>query len=137
MKHAEIMKNEMKKREQIVTNFEDHISSIQKQILEDTASQRVTEQIDTTNEDGTVTITHLEFENNAVAETHKLRLKYEDLLKEIAEKSAMMDQQLVEKKETTESMDARIIEQITAQQSGLAEQIKIYTEQTLIKEKEE
>jgi len=26
-----------------------------------------------------------------VAETHKLRLKYEDLLKEIAEKSAMMD----------------------------------------------
>lgn len=137
MKHAEIMKNEMKKREQIVTNFEDHISSIQKQILEDTASQRVTEQIDTTNEDGTVSITHLEFENNVVAETHKLRLKYDDLLKEIAEKSAMMDQQLVEKKETTESMDAKIIEQITAQQSGLAEQIKIYTEQTLIKEKEE
>jgi hypothetical protein len=34
-------------------------------------------------------------------------------------------------------MDAKIVEQITAQQSGLAEQIKIYTEQTLIKEKEE
>ena len=92
MKHAEIMKNEMKKREQIVTNFEDHISSIQKQILEDTASQRVSEEQETTNEDGTVTKTQLQFENNVVAETHKLKLKYDDLLKEIAEKSAMMDQ---------------------------------------------
>jgi hypothetical protein len=40
-----------------VTNFEDHISSIQKQILEDTASQRVSEDQETTNEDGTVTKT--------------------------------------------------------------------------------
>jgi len=72
------------------------------QIQDDTASQRVTEQIDTTNEDGTVTINHLEFENNVVAETHKLKLKYEDLMKEINEKSALMDEQLASKKESTE-----------------------------------
>ena len=69
-----IIDSESKKRNDIMSNFETHLSQIKAQIKEDTEK--------------------MEQSNEVLKENESLKEQYEALIKEIAEKAEMMDNQI-------------------------------------------
>lgn len=84
-KHQLIIDTEKKRREEIITNFENHLTQIKKQIKEDQDKLI----------DG----------NEIVKENKMLQEKYDDLIKEIEEKSEIMEKQLDEKEKTSGTIE--------------------------------
>lgn len=70
------------------------------------------------------------WENEVVKENHMLEQKYEELLKEIAEKSTLMETQLSGKEGTTAQMEDQIQKDIEKQEANVAEQTELYKQQT-------
>lgn len=66
-----------------------------------------------------------------------LRTQYEALVKEIEEKSKLMDEQIVEKERTSGTIEDEMSGKIYAQQDEIKKQVLIYQEQTKIKAEEE
>lgn len=77
-------------------------------------------------------------EDNEIAkENQQLREQYEALVKEIAEKSELMDQQIEEKDKTSGSIETELNQKIQTQEEEIKKQIVIYQEQCAIKQQEE
>lgn len=83
-KHEEIKAAEIQKRDQISENFESHITQIRKQMDEERESLKVK------NESGKEGEPEF-FENEIVKENVMLQQKYDELMKEIMEKSKLME----------------------------------------------
>jgi len=83
-KHEEIVNSESQKREMIIKNFEDHYKSIREQMEKDRLSF--------VDKDGVLEITK---------ENQMLEEKYGELIKEIEEKTALMEKQIEEKQKGT------------------------------------
>ena len=66
-----------------------------------------------------------------------LRTQYDALVKEIEEKSKLMDEQIVEKERTSGTIEDEMSGKIYAQQDEIKKQVLIYQEQTKIKAEEE
>ena len=117
-RHQEIKADEQKKREDIVKNFDDHLSSIRASMAEDVAKSKE--------------------ENEAlIAETQDLEGKYEELKKECAEKTALMNEQMSEQDGKSTSITDTLETQIDNQAEELQKQVAAYKEQTLVKIEEE
>ena len=71
--HESIIKSEQEKREQIISNFENHLKQIREQIRDDAKKLE---------EDGG---------GEVVKENNQLQTQYDALMKEIEEKSKLMD----------------------------------------------
>ena len=85
-KHEEIKASEIQKREQIEENFEGHIKQIKQQMVDERENLKVK------NEAPDADAGESEyFENEVVKENKMLQHKYEELMKEIAEKSKLME----------------------------------------------
>lgn len=70
------------------------------------------------------------FENEIVKENFMLQHKYLELMKEIEEKSKLMETQLAAKDGTTAQMEAQIAGDIEKQEKNVAEQTELYKQQT-------
>jgi putative protein kinase ArgK-like GTPase of G3E family len=79
------------------------------------------------------------WENEVVKENAMLNQKYDELLKEIAEKSKLMADQLQGKEGSSEKMEKQIQDDLDKQEKNVEEQTVLYNEQTeqKLKEKEE
>jgi len=77
------------------------------------------------------------FENEIVKENRMLELKFEDLMKEINEKSALMDQQIANKDGNASQIEEKIQKDIADQESKVKEQTELYVAQTEKKKDEE
>ena len=66
-----------------------------------------------------------------------LEEKYKELLKEIEEKSALMEKELSNKEEGTAKIQEQMTEQLSTQEVDVKKQIEIYSEQAKLKKKEE
>jgi hypothetical protein len=66
-----------------------------------------------------------------------LRDQYEALIKEIAEKSEMMDKQIAEKETTSGTIEEEMQSKIATQEEEIKKQVQVYEEQTAIKQAEE
>ena len=71
---------------------------------------KITEIVTETAEDGTTTEREVTYENEVCKENALLEQKYADLLKEINEKSELMDTQISEKASSTDAMTNTIQE---------------------------
>lgn len=100
-KHEEIKTNEIAKREQISENFEGHITQISQQMEEERVNLRVKKEDPQQDEPEF-------YENEIVKENLMLQSKYEELMKEIDDKSKLMQSQLDAKDGTTATMEAQI-----------------------------
>lgn len=70
-------------------------------------------------------------------ENRQLRGQYEELLKEIAEKSKLMDDQISEKDRTSETIEGEMNKKILAQEDEIRKQCVLYREQSALKLTEE
>ena len=79
------------------------------------------------------------WENEVVKENALLTHKYEELLKEIAEKSELMRTQLEGKEGSSQKMEAQIQQDLDKQALNVEQQSQLYAEQTeqKLKEKDE
>ena len=75
-KHVEIVQSEIKKREEIIANFDGHLAQIKVQMEEEKKTLRVINDLKGQSEPEY-------FENEIVKENRMLELKFEDLMKEI------------------------------------------------------
>lgn len=66
-----------------------------------------------------------------------LSTQYEALMKEITEKSQMMDDQILEKATSSGNIETEMTEKIYMQECEIKKQIVVYLEQTQLKQKEE
>lgn len=98
-KHEEIKAAEIQKRDQISENFESHISQITKQMDEERESLKIKNESAKEGEPQW-------FENEIVKENVMLQQKYDELMKEIEEKSKLMETQLLAKDGTTTQMES-------------------------------
>lgn len=116
-RHDIIINNEKKRRDEIISNFENHLTQIKKQMREENDSMA---------------------NNNEIAkENQMLQEKYDDLVKEIEEKSQIMDTQLSEKEKTSGQIEEDMQQKIASQEEEIKKQIQVYKEQTEIKIGEE
>jgi hypothetical protein len=97
----EIRDAEVSKREQISANFEAHLVQITQQIADEKIQMQVP------NEDPREGEPRF-WDNEVVKENNTLERKYQELLKEIEDKSGLMERQLAQKDESTENMEAQI-----------------------------
>ena len=58
-------------------------------------------------------------------------------MKEIDEKSNMMDEQIIQKEQTSGNIESEMAKKISEQQEEIKKQVTVYSEQTLIKQEEE
>ena len=112
--------SEQEKRKSIISNFETHYAGIREQMEQDKKSFQGT--------DGVLEIT----KENAMLEE-----KYQELLKEIEEKTGLMDKQVTDKKSGTEDIQKQMSEQIVGQEEEIRKQIEVYKEQVKVKKNEE
>ena len=117
--HERIIQSEQTKRREIIQNFENHLSQIKQQIREDAEKMEA------------------EGGNEVVKENAKLKTQYEELMKEIEEKSKLMDDQIAEKDKTSGTIEEEMLKKIYAQEEEIKKQIVIYQEQAKIKGEEE
>jgi hypothetical protein len=66
-----------------------------------------------------------------------LRTQYEALMKEIDEKSKMMDEQIVQKESASGTIETEMSKKISEQDEEIKKQITVYIEQTALKQNEE
>jgi hypothetical protein len=86
------MESEIQKRENIANNFQEHIKSIGKQMEEEIESMKCVDTQEYKDEESGETKTReIHYENEILRENAQLEVKYQDLMKEIAEKSELMD----------------------------------------------
>ena len=104
------------KRQDIIANFETHLSQIRQQIRED--SERFSK------EEG----------GDVASENAQLRTQYEALVKEIDEKSKLMDDQIIQKESQQTTIEDEMTKKITHQEEEIKKQAVIYGEQTKVKE---
>ena len=116
-RHQMIIDSESKKRNDIMSNFETHLSQIKAQIKEDTEK--------------------MEQSNEVLKENESLKEQYEALIKEIAEKAEMMDNQIQEKEKTSGSIEEEMTSKISNQEDEIKKQIEIYRQQNVVKIEEE
>lgn len=131
-KHEEIRQAEIAKREQISQNFEGHIDQIKTQMDEEKLNLRVK------NEDAKEDENEF-YENEVVKENVMLQAKFDELMKEIEEKSKLMETQIAAKDGSTSTMETQIQADIEKQEQNVAEQTELYkaqTEQKLNEKKE-
>ncbi len=107
------------KRQDIISNFETHLSQIRQQIRED--SERFTK------EEG----------GDVASENAQLRTQYEALVKEIEEKSKLMEDQISQKEGQQSTIEEEMTKKISAQEEEIRKQALIYGDQTKVKEAEE
>ena len=119
-KHEQVQADEVQKREGIISNFENHYASIKEQMKADHAAL--------CDEEGVLLILN---------ENEQLEEKYQDLLKEIAEKGELMDKQIKDKEQGTSNLQVTLKEQLSTHNEELAKQIDIYKNNTSIKKEEE
>lgn len=62
-----------------------------------------------------------------------LRTQYEALMKEIEEKSKMMDEQIVQKEGASGTIETEMSKKISEQDEEIKKQITVYIEQTALK----
>ena len=131
-KHEEIKLQEIQKRDQISRNFEDHIIQIRQQMDDERVALRIPNDEPREGEPEV-------WENEVVKENALLNHKYEELLKEIAEKSELMASQLEGKEGSSQKMEAQIQQDLDKQEKNVEQQAQLYAEQTeqKLKEKEE
>ena len=77
------------------------------------------------------------FENEIVKENRMLELKFEDLMKEINEKTVLMDEQIVSKDINSTAVEEKIQKDIADQEVQVQEKTDIYLKQTEKKREEE
>jgi hypothetical protein len=77
------------------------------------------------------------FENEIVKENRMLELKFEDLMKEINEKTVLMDEQIVSKDINSTAVEEKIQKDIADQEVQVQEKTDIYLKQTEKKRDEE
>lgn len=70
-------------------------------------------------------------------ENTMLRTQYEALMKEIEEKSKMMDEQIVQKEGASGTIETEMSKKISEQDEEIKKQITVYIEQTALKQNEE
>lgn len=87
----------MEKRQSIEANFNEHVKSIEQSLSDEKAQLLVTETEAYTNEQGEEKSREVTYENDILRENAQLERKFTDLVAEIEEKSALMDQQIAEK----------------------------------------
>lgn len=75
--HHKIISSERDKRQEIISNFQSHLTQIKQQIREDADK--------------------MESQNDIQKENQMLKDQYESLMKEISEKGELMDKQIEEK----------------------------------------
>lgn len=119
-KHEQVQADEVQKRQGIISNFENHYASIKEQMKTDHAAL--------CDEEGVLLI---------LKENEQLEEKYQDLLKEIAEKGELMDKQIKDKEAGTSNLQDTLKEQLASHSQELAKQIDIYKNNTDIKKEEE
>jgi hypothetical protein len=66
------------------------------------------------------------FENEIVKENKMLELKFEDLMKEISEKTVLMDEQIANRDVNTSSIEEKIQKDIAEQEVQVKEKTDIY-----------
>lgn len=115
-RHLSIIEQEKAKREQIIDNFKDHLSSIKKKVVEDHDAFK---------------------EHDLEAENEKLQTQLDSLRKEINEKEDMMTKELDEKTEKGGSMETDMKEKINQQNEEIMKQIDVYKQSTDKKFEEE
>lgn len=128
-KHLEIRDAEVSKREQISANFETHLVQITQQIADEKIQMQVP------NDDPREGEPRF-WANEVVKENNTLERKYQELLKEIEDKSGLMARQLAQKGESTEDMEAQIQGDLGKQEANVAEQTQLYKAQTAQKTQE-
>jgi hypothetical protein len=117
--HEAIIQSESEKRAQIIANFENHLKQIRYQIHEDAAKLE---------QDGG---------GEVVRENAQLATQYEALMKEIEEKTKLMDDQIAEKTASTNIIEEDMTKKILTQEEEIRKQVAVYTEKTRIKDEEE
>jgi hypothetical protein len=85
--HERIIASERQKRQDIISNFENHLSQIKQQIKEDTQKF----------EEGGG--------NDVVKENELLRTQYESLIKEVEEKGKLMEEQIEQKEKANGTIE--------------------------------
>lgn len=117
--HESIIKGEQEKREQIIANFENHLKQIREQIREDAKKLE---------EDGG---------GEVVRENQQLQTQYDALMKEIEEKSKLMDEQIADKTSSGQNIEEEMTAKILLQEQEIKKQIEVYSAQAKIKTEEE
>jgi hypothetical protein len=92
-KHEQVQNDEVSKRQGIISNFENHYSSIKEQMKQDHAAL--------CDEEGVLLI---------LKENDNLEEKYQELMKEIEEKGELMEKQITEKEEGTSNLQTSLKE---------------------------
>ena len=77
------------------------------------------------------------FENEIVKENKMLELKFQDLMKEISEKTVLMDEQITNKDNNTTTVEDKIQKDIAEQEVQVKGKTDIYLKQTEKKKEEE
>ena len=78
-----------------------------------------------------------EGENEIAKENTMLREQYEALVKEIDEKTGMMEKAIAEKEETAGSIENEMTSKIATQEEEIKKQVAVYAEQGKLKQTEE
>lgn len=99
--HESIIRGEQEKRAQIISNFENHLKQIREQIREDAQKLEA---------DGG---------GEVVKENNQLRTQYEALMKEIEEKSKLMDDQIAEKEKSSSTIEEDMTKKILLQEEEI------------------
>jgi chromosome segregation ATPase len=112
--HNQIVSAEEKKREEIRANFNDHINSVTSKMQEDYKG-----------------------ESSVVEETKNLETQYLDLLKEIEEKTKLMDDEIKNKSESTQSIQGQIKGTIDEKRQEMTSQADAFKKGIVMKIEEE